>query len=141
MLNFTTQERAVIIFLTVTLLVGSGARLVKNRRLDAELGAGRSAIEAARFDSIANEINTASMTAGVAVQELEQDNSSAGTININLASASELEHLPGIGPAIAGRIVAYRDSMGAFTNIKEIAAVKGIGDKLYARIEAAISVD
>lgn len=53
----------------------------------------------------------------------------AGQISINSASAAQLEELPGVGPAIAGRIVEYRQANGGFKSIDEIERVKGIGPK------------
>ena len=51
----------------------------------------------------------------------------SGTVNINTASASELEKLPGIGPALAQRIVEYRDSHGPFASVDSLTDVPGIG--------------
>ena len=51
------------------------------------------------------------------------------TVNINAASFRELEKLPGIGPSLAQRIVAYRSQYGAFQTIDDVTKVKGIGDK------------
>ena len=51
----------------------------------------------------------------------------AGTININTASATDLEKLPGIGPALAQRIVEYRDSHGPFASVDALTDVPGIG--------------
>ena len=57
----------------------------------------------------------------------------AGPININTASASELEALPGIGPALAARIVEYRDGHGPFASVDDLTDVPGIGP---AKLEA-----
>lgn len=53
----------------------------------------------------------------------------SGLVNINTADAAALETLPGIGPALASRIIAWRDANGAFRAIDELLAVSGIGQK------------
>lgn len=63
-----------------------------------------------------------------------------GKVNINTASASDLDSLPGIGPAIAQRIVDYREAYGAFTAIDEITHVKGIGPATYEELKDLITV-
>ena len=60
------------------------------------------------------------------------------TININTASASQLESLPGIGPSLAERIVAYREANGPFRTPSDILEVSGIGDATFANIEDRI---
>ena len=55
------------------------------------------------------------------------DGGASGTININTASATDLEKLPGIGPALAQRIVEYRDSHGPFASVDALTDVPGIG--------------
>lgn len=49
-------------------------------------------------------------------------------INVNIASAEELEELTGIGPALAREIVSYRDAHGAFSCAEDLLNVKGIGE-------------
>jgi competence protein ComEA len=53
--------------------------------------------------------------------------SDAGIVDLNVASAVELEELPGIGPVLAGRIVAYRDQNGPFRSVDQLIEVPGIG--------------
>ncbi len=52
-----------------------------------------------------------------------------GSININTAGRSELERLPGVGPATADKILAYRKQHGGFTSVDELLNVRGIGPK------------
>lgn len=61
-------------------------------------------------------------------------------ININLATAEELQSLPGIGEALSNRIVEYREANGAFQSIDEIMRVNGIGESVFAKIENSITV-
>lgn len=65
----------------------------------------------------------------------------AGSININTASLSELDALPGVGPAIAQRIIDYRSAHGKFHSVEEIKNVKGIGDKTFEKLKNYITVD
>ncbi len=61
-------------------------------------------------------------------------------ININAATAQELEQLPGIGPTLAQSIVAYRDTHGPFTTLEEIQNVPEIGPITYEAIMPFITV-
>ena len=57
----------------------------------------------------------------------------AAPINLNTASAAQLEALNGVGAAKAEAIVAYRTEHGGFKTVDELANVKGIGDKTVAK--------
>ncbi len=62
-------------------------------------------------------------------------------ININLASLSQLESLPGIGPSTAQAIIDYRNEIGEFEQIEDIMNVSGIGESTYSKIEEYISIN
>lgn len=64
----------------------------------------------------------------------------AGKININTATVAELDTLPGIGPAIAQRIVDYRAQNGAFKSSEELKKVRGIGDAMFEQVKELITV-
>ena len=61
-------------------------------------------------------------------------------ININTATAAELDTLPGIGPTTAQKIIDYRTQNGSFVNKEDIINVSGIGPASYARIKDLITV-
>lgn len=61
-------------------------------------------------------------------------------INLNTASSSELEKIPGIGAVMAGRIIAWREQHGAFKAVKDLLDVDGIGQKTLAKIEPYVLV-
>ena len=63
-----------------------------------------------------------------------------GMVNINTADEKELDKLPGIGPAMAKRIVEYRMENGAFQAPEEIKRVKGIGDAKYEKMKDKIAL-
>ena len=63
-----------------------------------------------------------------------------GMVNINTADEKELDKLPGVGPAMAKRIVEYRTENGAFQSPEEIKRVKGIGDAKYEKMKDKIAL-
>ncbi len=151
MLNFTRKERLVIYFLVVTLGIGIILRLVRNQRLDIELKPERFYEEEQAFKQIAAQINLDSVSSTMQVDFMEDEsvgdtmfedaNRTNGLININTADIETLSELPGIGPAIAKRIIAYTDQNGPFKNKKDIVLVKGIGDKIYTRIKGLVTTE
>ncbi len=61
-------------------------------------------------------------------------------LNLNTATAAELERLPRIGPATAARILEYRTQRGAFQVIEDLLKVKGIGPATFAQLQDLVTV-
>lgn len=62
-------------------------------------------------------------------------------VNINAATVEQLTALPGIGPAIAGGIVEYREKNGAFRQVEDLLRVKGIGEKKLEAVRGMVVVE
>jgi len=63
----------------------------------------------------------------------------SGPVSLSSATAAQLESLDGIGPALAKRIVDYRQAHGGFRSIDELRQVQGIGEKRFAALKKSIS--
>lgn len=63
-----------------------------------------------------------------------------GRINLNTADAAALDTLPRVGPAIAERIIQWRETNGAFTSVDDLLAVPGIGEKMLAGLRDLVTV-
>jgi len=62
------------------------------------------------------------------------------TVNLNTATATELEGLPGIGPSTAARIVEYRQKNGPFKKIEDVMNVQGVGEKSFLKLRPQLTV-
>ncbi len=65
---------------------------------------------------------------------------STAIVNINTASAGDLEALPGIGAKTAARIVEYRQKNGPFKKIEELMNVRGVGEKNFLKLKPQITI-
>jgi competence protein ComEA len=63
-----------------------------------------------------------------------------GTVSINGADANDLQHLVGVGPAMAQRIIDYRKEHGGFKSVDELEEVKGIGPKTLAKMKPFVKL-
>ncbi|MFN8587969.1 MAG: helix-hairpin-helix domain-containing protein [Candidatus Eisenbacteria bacterium] len=65
----------------------------------------------------------------------------AGPLDLNRADAGQLDALPGIGPVLAGRIVARRRELGRFASPEDLLSVRGIGPRLFERLRPLVGCD
>lgn len=105
MLSLTKQERMVLIFLLVVSLSGAVIRFV--------------------FDK------SPALRAGVLYLD---DQSPLRRVDLNRATAADLQTLPGVGPALAGEILSYRARHGAFHSPDDLRQVPGVGPKSFSKI-------
>jgi competence ComEA-like helix-hairpin-helix protein len=64
----------------------------------------------------------------------------ATPLDLNRATAGELERLPGIGPGLAARIVDARERRGSFASVDDLRRVRGIGDTTLARVRQLVAI-
>lgn len=77
---------------------------------------------------------------GVNEISLQSSGGNDGKVNINKASTTELETLPGIGPAKAQAIIEYRETNGPYKSIEDIMSISGFGEKTFEKLKESITV-
>jgi competence protein ComEA len=75
------------------------------------------------------------------VQPLSRQPASGGKVNINTADSAALDSLPGIGPALAQRIIDYRQEHGPFARLEDLMEVSGIGPGTFEKLRDLITTD
>jgi competence protein ComEA len=83
---------------------------------------------------------TAAAVAPAFAQQAKPAAQAATVINLNTATAVQLQDLPGIGARTAERIIEYRGKNGGFKKIEELMNVKGIGEKSFLKLKDRITV-
>src|SRR5215217_900060 len=73
-------------------------------------------------------------------QDPSEAKTAVAAVNLNTASATQLEELPGIGAKMALRIVEYRQKNGGFKKIEDLMNVKGIGEKAFLKLKPHLTV-
>lgn len=128
MFSLSRQEKSVLLFLAAVVLIGMAIGYLGKILPSQENSANISSQKIA-----ASKVNGSTSLTTIA--------STALRVNLNKASLDQLVGLPGIGEALAGRILDYRDTAGGFKSIEEIKKVKGIGESKFAAIKDRLSVE
>lgn len=88
----------------------------------------------------AAQVESPSAPSGGSGSDSSEGAAGGGLVDLNAATVSELEELPGIGPVLAERIVQWRADNGRFTDIEVLGEVSGIGDALMAQLRPLVRV-
>jgi competence protein ComEA len=84
--------------------------------------------------------STVSVAAVTEAKPVKLASAADGTVNLNKADVETLQKLPGIGPAMAERILAYRKESGGFQSIEDLQEVRGIGEKTFEKLKGLITI-
>lgn len=139
---FTPQEKRAILFLVLTLLVGTGILNYKkhNPEFAPEILSGNYQTAKLKSPTIEAKTPEPNNLPGLQAGSLSQ-REPRKKINLNAATLEELESLPQIGPVLAKRIADYRYEKGGFASLEELIKVKGIGKKIYSQIKEYITLE
>ena len=127
-----TKTEALLLAMTLVLLLLTGAIFVLRSRS----GGAEYVVRNETMRAAAEETPPASV-----LEEEPPVPSAENPLNINMADAAALDTLPGIGPVLAGRIVEYRSTHGAFSKKEDLMLVEGIGEGIYGDLRDVITVE
>lgn len=126
-----SRERSVVAFLIVVLLAGIVVSTVKRAQQ-------RRRLEAIALAVVAESVSSPTTAAAKSSPGSTAD--AAGRLDLNTATVAELDLLPGIGPALAQRIVEYRVANNGFRDRTELLKVSGIGPKRFSAVKERVTV-
>ena len=135
----TPGERKALLFLSAVMVLGSGMRVTR------AIG-GETPVDPSAKAAIERQISTVDSVRkhgkkkkGRKPRKAEAPPVVPAIVDLDVASADQIETLRGIGPSLAKRIVADRDSLGPFGSLDGLQRVKGIGPRLAARIDSSVT--
>ena len=89
---------------------------------------------------IGRTVLTLALAAALAGEAVAAETSKTMQVNVNTATAAQLQLLPRVGPALAARIIEFRTANGPFKAPEELVRVKGIGEKSFQLLEPYVTV-
>lgn len=140
----TPGERKALLFLSSVIVLGGGMRAAQaigstppaDSQARAAIDAQINAVDSARKGGKKKKGKKAPRARILAEVEVPLQPTK---IDLDVATAAQIEALRGIGPSLAKRIVADRDSLGPFGSLKQLERVRGIGPKLAAKIDLSVT--
>jgi competence ComEA-like helix-hairpin-helix protein len=140
----TPGERKALLFFASVIVLGGGMRAAQaigstapaDSQARAAIDAQINAVDSVRKGAKKKKGKKPPRTRAIPTIEIPLQ---AMKIDLDVASEAQIESLRGIGPAMAKRIVADRDSLGPFGSLKELERVRGIGPKLAAKIDSSVT--
>lgn len=137
---FTKQEKIVIIFLLLGLLIGAGLKILKIDLVSKPVTAEQD-LDCLEQEILSKASEIDSNTALKNQQPLQLAEHEKLAVNVNTADFDKLILLPHVGPVMAKRIIDFRNKNGYFKRPEELTKIKGIGDKTFEEIKPFIIVD
>ncbi len=132
----TPAERKALLFLSAVLVLGTATRAFRAKRSSAPVGASAAA-------ALATQIKAADSARKAGRKPKRAKKAKAvqrpGPVDFDVATAEEIESLRHIGPALARRIVADRDSFGPFGSREGLLRVRGIGPSMVEKLDTSVT--
>lgn len=131
--------------LSLLILAGSVLTLLKRQRIISRLDLGVFTQDSPYkysydYEDLAVEAEVDSSSEKAEYEPSAEKKGEQELVDINSAGFFDLQALPGVGPAIADRIIAYRDSAGEFESIEELMMVKGIGPAKFEKLREKVII-
>lgn len=134
----TPAERKALLFFSIVLVLGASTRAYRSLHSQSPADAGaRSALE--RQIKAADSARRAGLRKPRSDRKQKAPPKPIGPLDLDLAGEKEIEALRYIGPTLARRIVADRDSFGPFGSMDGLRRVKGIGSSMVAKLDSAVT--
>jgi hypothetical protein len=133
----TPAERKALLFFSVVLVLGASTRAYRSYHSRSPVDArARSALE--RQIAAADSARRANVRPPKGVRK-KTPPKPVGPVDLDIAAEKEIEGLRHVGPALARRIVADRDSFGPFGSMEGLSRVKGIGPSMVAKLDSTVT--